>query len=72
MTRAFTLHRAHPSGLPRTLTDDYWVAMPRRRDSGACLRRYWFCAKDFERLTGLRLTPGQAVRVRLTRTRRTP
>ena len=64
MTRAFTIHRARAVPLTRTDDDHYYVNMGR-------FGRYWFCARDFERLTGLRLKPGESVRVRLTRTRRT-
>jgi len=67
MTRAFTLHRSPTE--PLTRTDEYWVQVRRGRGDTV---RYSFCIADFERLTGLTLKPGQSVRVRLTRTRRTP
>ena len=64
MTRAFTIHRDRAPQFDRRDEDHYYVNMGR-------FGRYWFCARDFERLTGLRLKPGESVRVRLTRTRRT-
>ena len=69
MTRSFVIHRAATVPLTRTQTDDYWIKVRRGRGDTV---RYSFCVEDFERLTGLTLKPGDWVRVRLTRTRRTP